>query len=160
MFLCDLFLLENVDHIHEIHIVGGIFISSGTLIFSVSFLAWKALSFCVNHPNWFQSIWALFLLLRPWFPTCGISLLSGKLRSGSSLVSFYGGQTTHNLVLHLGKMSTHLIYFLIQEVSRIRSTAAGNLSLCFFLDTRVLKRLYPSIKEVLFNVSIVLFGLC
>jgi hypothetical protein len=84
----------------------------------------------------------LCLLLRPWFPTCGISLLSGKLRSGGRLISLHSSQTTHDLILCLDKLSTHLIYLLSQEGNRIRSTATGSLSLCFFLDMRILKRIY------------------
>jgi hypothetical protein len=138
-----MFLLEHTNHVHEIHIVNRFIISSREFIFSLRFLAWKAPRFCVIHPNWFQSIWGLCLLLRPWFPTCGISLVLGKMRSGSILIPFYSSQMAHNMVMHLGKLSTHLIYILSQEGNWIKSIVFGNLSLCFCLDTRVLKRCHP-----------------
>jgi hypothetical protein len=56
-----------------------------------------------------------FPLLRPWFPTCGMSLLSTKLRSGGILISFHSSQMTHHLIMCLEKLSTHLICLLSEE---------------------------------------------
>jgi hypothetical protein len=63
----------------------------------------------------------------------------------------------HDLVLYLDKLSTQLIYLLSQEGNWIRSTATGSLSHFCFLDTRILKRIYPRFKEIFFNLDIVLF---
>jgi hypothetical protein len=60
----------------------------------------------------------------------------------------------------LDKLSTHMIYILSQERNWIWSTTTGSLSLCLYLGIRILKRINLRFKEVLFNLCIVLVGLC
>jgi hypothetical protein len=66
-------------------------------------------------------------LLRSWFPTGGISLLSGKLRSGSIMISLHGSHTVHKLILHLNKLSIHLVDLLSRESNWIKNTVVGNI---------------------------------
>jgi hypothetical protein len=115
---------------------------------------------CVNHSNWVQHINILFLLLRPCFPTCGISLLSKNLRYGGKLISFHSGQLAHDLILFLEKMSTHMIYLMIQEGNWITRIATRILSICLCFGTRILKRINLGVKEFLFNLCTILFVLC
>jgi len=153
-----MFIIEIVNN--EVHIVREIFVLSGALIFPVGFLEWETTSFYIICPNGFQSICGLCLLLRSWFPTGEISLLSGKLRSGSRLISFHYSHMVHKLILHLNELSIHLVYLLSQESNRIMNMVVGNFCSCFYLGTRVLKRFYFLIKEILLNVDNEYLSLC
>jgi hypothetical protein len=139
MLLGNLLLFEIPNHIN---IVRRIFISLGAFIFSVGYLAWEAPRLYVDCPNWFKSIWGLRLLLRPWFPTYGISLLSSKLTSGRKLISFYYNHVVNKLILLMDKLSMHLVYLLSQESNQINKTVVGNLHSCFCFGTKVLKRFH------------------
>jgi hypothetical protein len=125
LFLINLFIVEIENH--EIYIVRVICVLSGALIFLVGFFAWETPRFYINCPNRFQSIWGLCLLLRSWFPTSGISLLFGKLRYRRRFISLNYIHMVHKLILHLNKLSIHLVFLLIQERNWIRNIVVGNL---------------------------------
>jgi hypothetical protein len=118
LFLGNLFIIEITNP--EVYIIMIIFVLLG-------FLAWETPIFYINCPNWFQSIWGLCLLLRSWFPTSGISLLFGKLRSRNRLISFHCSHLVHTLIMHLNKPIIHLVYLLSQESNWIRNIVVGNL---------------------------------
>jgi hypothetical protein len=133
MFIVE---IEN----HEVYIFKIIFILSGALISHVGFLAWETLSFYINRPNKFQSIWGLHLLLRSWFPTNGISLLSRKLRSGSRLISFHCSHMVHKLTMLLNKLSIHFS----------ESGEQSDQEHCCWTPSSLILSCYEGTKKVLF----------